>query len=120
MTNAQGTFRRRVLLVDGDVAFLQECSNALQTEGYEVLTAEDGFVALHTLRGAKPDVLITELNLPHMSGFELLSVVRTRFPAISVLAISGEYTAASLPNEVICDGFVQKGPSTCFEIVEWD
>ncbi len=116
--HVHGHFRRRILVVDGDAAFLQECSNALRREGYEVLTADDGFAALHVLRGAQPDVLISELNLPRMSGFELLSVVRTRFPSISVLAVSGEYTAASLPNEAICDAFVQKGPSTVFEVVE--
>ncbi len=111
-------FRRRILLVDGDSAFLQECSNGLAKERYEILTAQDGFDALHVLRGAQPDVLVSELNLPRMSGFELLSVVRTRFPAISVLAISNEYSAATLPHETICDAFLQKGPSTVFEVVE--
>lgn len=116
--HVDGHFRRRILLVDSDATFLQECTNELRNEGYEVLTADDGFTALHVLRGAKPDVLVTGLNLPRMSGFELLSVVRTRFPAISVLAVSGEYTAASVPNESICDAFIQKGPSTCFEVIE--
>ncbi len=116
--HVDGHFRRRILVVDGDATFLEECTDELRGEGHEVLTADDGFTALHVLRGAKPDVLVSELNLPRMSGFELLSVVRTRFPAISVLAVSGEYTAASLPNEVICDAFIQKGPSTCFEVVE--
>ncbi len=111
-------FRRRILVVDGDAAFLQECTNELRREGYEVLTADDGFAALHVLRGAQADVLVSELNLPRMSGFELLSVVRTRFPAISVLAVSDEYTAASVPSEAICDAFVQKGTSTVFEVVE--
>ncbi|HYL95447.1 MAG TPA: response regulator, partial [Terriglobales bacterium] len=66
------------------------CSDALQGEGFEVITARNGFEALNVLRGARPDVLITELNLPHMSGFELLSVVRRRFPLLSVIATSGE------------------------------
>jgi CheY-like chemotaxis protein len=113
-----GQFRRRILVVDGDTAFLRECLNALHPAGYEVLTAEDGFAALHALRGAQPDVLVSELNLPRMSGFELLSVVRTRFPSISVLAVSNEYTAASLPSEAVCDAFVQKGPNTVLEMVE--
>jgi len=42
-----------------------------------VLTAGDGFSALRILRGAQPDLIVTELDLQHMSGFELLSVVRT-------------------------------------------
>lgn len=115
---AAGQFPRRILLVDSDTDFLQVCSNALRRQGYEVLTAEDGFGALHILRGAQPDVLVTELNLPRMSGFELLSVIRSRFPAISVVALSGEYTVATLPNEAICDAFFPKDPNIRFELVE--
>lgn len=115
---ARQQFRRRVLLADSDTALLRACLHELRRKGYEVLTAEDGFAALHMLRGAQPDVLVAELNLPRMSGFELLSVVRTRFPAISVLALSSEYTAVTLPPEAICDAFLQKSSHTGFEVVE--
>jgi DNA-binding response OmpR family regulator len=105
-------------LADSDTALLQASSDELRREGYEVLTAEDGFAALHVLRGAQPDVLVAELNLPRMSGFELLSVVRTRFPAISVLAVSDEYTVVTLPPEAICDAFLEKTSHTASEVVE--
>ena len=111
-------FRRRTLLVDSDDPFLQVCSDLMRKQGYEVLTAADGFAALCALRGAYPDVLIAELNLAHMSGFELLSVVRTRFPHIAVIAISGEYTAVTVPNEAICDAFLEKGPNFHFDLIE--
>ena len=111
-------FRRRILLVDGDAAFVSKCSAAIGSRGYEVLTAKDGFDALRILRGAQPDLLITELNLQRMSGFELLSVVRTRFPGIAVIALSSEYTAVHLPNEAICDVFLSKGPNLDFELAE--
>jgi DNA-binding response OmpR family regulator len=111
-------FQRRVLLVDGDTGFLKACSKELRRQGYEILTAEDGFAAFHILRGAHPDVLVAELNLPRMSGFELLSVVRTRFPAISVVALSSEYTLVTLPHEAICDAFLPKSPNILFELVE--
>jgi len=115
---ADDQFRRRILLADSDTDFLQVCSNQLRRKGYDVLTAEDGFAALHALRGAQPDVLVAELNLPRMSGFELLSVVRKRFPAISVLALSDEYTAVTLPPEAICDTFLKKASGTAFEVAE--
>jgi CheY-like chemotaxis protein len=113
-----GQFKRRALLVDSDKSFLQVCSDKLRGQGYEVLTAEDGFAALHVLRGAQPDLLVAELNLPRMSGFELLSVVRTRFAMISVIAVSGEYTAVTVPPEAICDAFLEKTPNILFELVE--
>lgn len=85
--------------------------------GYEVLTATDGFAALQVLRGGQPDLLVTELNLQRMSGFELLSVVRSRFPGIGVIAVSSEYTAVTVPDEAICDTFLTKGPNLDFELV---
>lgn len=116
--DAGDQFRRRILLVDGDADFLQTCSNALREQGYEVLTAQDGFAALCALRGGYPDVLITELDLPHMSGFELLSVVRRRFPQIAVIALSGEFTPLTVPHEAICDAFLAKEPNLLFEVIE--
>jgi len=109
-------FRRRVLLVDGDDEFVRRCSAAIRSRSYEVLTARDGFEALKVLRGAQPDLLITELDLQRMSGFELLSVVRSRFPAVAVIALSGEYTAVNVPHQAICDAFLSKGPNLDFEL----
>ena len=111
-------FRRRVLLVHGDQKFLDECSAELRKRGHDVLMAREGFEALCVLRGAVPEVLISELDLPRMSGFELLSVVRTRFPQIAVIATSGVYTAHSLPVETTADAFVAEGPNMIFELIE--
>jgi CheY-like chemotaxis protein len=111
-------FRRRVLLVHGEQKILDECSAELRKRGYEVLTAREGFEALVVLRGAVPEVLISELDLPRMSGFELLSVVRTRFPQIAVIATSAAYTAHSLPIETTADAFVATGPNMVFELME--
>lgn len=111
-------FRRRILLVDSDRRFLKACAHTLRRKGYEVLIAEDGFAALVVLRGARPDMLITELTLPRMSGFELLSIVRTRFPNIAVIAMSDEYTPLTMPHEAVCDAFLAKGPNLNFELTE--
>ena len=86
----------------------------LRTHDYEVLTATDGFAALLVMRGGRPDVIIAELNLPRMSGFELLSIVRTRFPQVAVVAISDEYTPVTVPHQAICDAFVAKGANLDF------
>jgi CheY-like chemotaxis protein len=114
----QPEFRRRILLVDGNASFRNSCADVLRRQGYEVLTADDGFGALCILRGATPDVLITELDLPRMSGFELLSIVRTRFPLISVIVVSGEYTPLTTPHEAVCDAFLAKGPNVEFELIQ--
>ena len=55
-----------------------------------------------------PDVIISDLKMPNMSGFEFLSVVRRRFPHIPVIAISGDFNGHS-PAGLIADAFFTKG-----------
>jgi len=80
--------------------------------GFSVRTAEDGFVALQILREVLPDIILTDLRMPGMSGFELLSIVRRRFPHVPTIAISGEYVLASMPLGLLVDHFFQKGGYT--------
>src|ERR1700751_3727884 len=68
----------------------------LERRGFEARTAADGFAALVELRRSPPDILISDLRMPNMNGFELLSVVRRRFAHIPVIAISGELMALPL------------------------
>src|SRR5437588_1531025 len=84
--------------------------------GYDVVAAEDGFQALVQIRNTSPDVILSDLNMPRMSGFELLSVVRRRFPHILTIAMSGAYRDDELPPGVVADGFYSKGkhPETLF------
>lgn len=100
-------FKHRILVVDDDDRILHTSQAVLESKGYEVRTARDGFEALIELRSALPDVIITDLGMPNMSGFELLSVVRKRFPQISAIAISGQYAGGS--GGLIADAFFGKG-----------
>jgi hypothetical protein len=63
------------------------------------------------LRNDVPDILITDLNMPGMSGFELLAVVRRRFPSIHTIAMSGAFCGNEVPSGVAADAFYQKGSS---------
>jgi CheY-like chemotaxis protein len=101
-------FSYRVLVVDDDPRILEVSSLVFKKHGFEVRTAEDGFEALVELRGSMPDVIVSDLTMPNMSGFELLSVVRRRFPHIPVIAISGEFTGET-PVGLIADAFFTKG-----------
>jgi CheY-like chemotaxis protein len=92
----------------------------LQSRGYEVLCAEDGFDGLVALKRSLPDIIVSDLRMPNMSGFEFLSVVRRRFPSIPVIVISGEYNGSSVPESVLADAFFPKGrytPTQLFETI---
>ncbi len=112
------TFRHHILVVDDDEALLATTAEMLSREGYEVITAKDGFEALAALRVGEANILITDLRMPNMSGFELLAVVRKRFPAMGVIAVSGEFAPLTAPEGVLADRFLKKGENSTFELLE--
>jgi CheY-like chemotaxis protein len=99
----------QILVVDDDHSVRESVAMTLIAAGYVVVAAEDGFRALWQLRKKLPDVVLSDLDMPGMSGFELLSVVRRRFPQISTVAMSGAYVGDEIPSGVIADGFFAKG-----------
>jgi len=102
-------FDYRMLIVDDDAVFCEIADELFSSLGYTVRCADDGFEALAMMKQALPDIIICDLNLPRMSGFELLSTIRRRFPQIPVVAMSGEYVGTDLPTGVIADAYLQKG-----------
>jgi CheY-like chemotaxis protein len=103
------TFRFRVLFVDDEPPVRITGAAVLEAAGYEVLTAADGLEGLHALDEAQPDLIISDLRMPNMSGFEFLAVVRNRFPQIPTIALSGEYVTDNVPDGLLADTFFQKG-----------
>ena len=97
-----------LLVVDDDPAIRDVASGLLGDAGYSVITASDGVEALQVIGTAQPDLVITDLRMPHMSGFELLKILRERFPQLPVIAVSGEFTGDALPSGVIADVFLSK------------
>ena len=83
-----GQLSNRVLLVDDEPLIRKLISGYLVAAGYVVRTAVDGLDAIGKLRAGLPDLIISDLNMPRMSGLELLEVVRKRFPQIPVIVIS--------------------------------
>ncbi|HWR15463.1 MAG TPA: response regulator [Terriglobales bacterium] len=99
-----------ILVVDDEQSIRDSVALLLRASGYEVNTAIHGFDAILQLQKTTPDVIISDLNMPQMSGFEFLSVVRRRFPEIPVVAISGAYESGEqVPGGVIADAFYGKG-----------
>jgi len=98
-----------ILVVDDEASVRESLSMLLLSKGFKVSTAKDGFDALLQLRNISPDLITSDLNMPNMSGFEFLSVIRRRFPQIPVVAISGAYESGdSVPGGIIADAFHAK------------
>ncbi|MGA3263367.1 MAG: response regulator [Terracidiphilus sp.] len=103
--------KARLLIVDDEPLVRTSISQVLAEIGYGVRSAEDGFSALEELRREVPEILLSDLNMPGMTGYELLSVVRRRYPAIQTIAMSGSFCGDEAPSGVAADAFYQKGSS---------
>lgn len=110
-------FYPRVLLVNDEPLLLESLSAILGANGFVCRTAEDGFEALRCLRETAPDIIISDLRMPNMSGFELLAIVRRRFPQIAVIVISGEFAVNVKTSGLLMNAFFQQGAYTPEQLI---
>lgn len=69
--------RRKILVADDETHILNVLSMKFQNGGFDILTAEDGVDALAVTRAALPDLIITDYQMPRMSGLELCSLLES-------------------------------------------
>jgi two-component system phosphate regulon sensor histidine kinase PhoR len=88
-----------ILVVDDEKAIRDGCHRVLTGKGYEVVTAENGQIALDILSKGRIDIVLLDLKMPVMGGEEVLDVVRKTYPDIPVIIITGHGT---VDTAVIC------------------
>ena len=90
----------RILLVDDDDVARETLADMLAENGYHVVEAKTGRVAMDRLRRASFDLLITDLIMPEMDGLELIRAVRaqdTELPIIAMSAAGSQFGFDFLP-----------------------
>lgn len=102
---------RSIVIAEDNGILRSVLSEIFREYGWRVRSAEDGFAALQALVEELPAVLLSDLEMAGMSGFELLSIVRRRFPSIRVVAMSKAFDDSALPAGVAADAFYAKGGS---------
>lgn len=70
------TDNKRALIVEDSRTIASIVKHYLQLEGFEVLVAADGAVGLETARRERPRVIVTDLNMPGMSGLDMVRALR--------------------------------------------
>jgi two-component system, chemotaxis family, chemotaxis protein CheY len=87
-----GARRARVLIVDDDTATRELCKFNLQLAGMPVLEAVDGRNGLSRARYERPDLVLTDVDMPGLNGFELAEALRghERTRTIPLIFLSGE------------------------------
>ncbi|CAN5169903.1 hypothetical protein BH18ACT4_BH18ACT4_10580 [soil metagenome] len=79
----------RVLIVEDEPRIAEFVSRGLSSSGYDVVVAEDGEVGLFLARTESYDVVVLDLNLPGMTGLDVLAGVRADHPDIPVIMLTG-------------------------------
>jgi CheY-like chemotaxis protein len=107
-----------IVVVDDSQVLLSVLSEILKECGHSIRIASDGLEALAEIRYRAPDILLSDLNMPRMSGFELLSIVRRRYPRIKVIATSASFSGQSVPRGVAADAFYEKGATSVVRLLQ--
>jgi two-component system chemotaxis response regulator CheY len=90
------TVSRTILAVDDSISIRQMVKLALNSGGYEVISAEDGKDGLANARGCRADMVITDLNMPGMNGIELIREIRKlpSYVGVPIIFLTTESDAA--------------------------
>ena len=69
---------KKILVVDDEQPLVELLTANLEREGYEVISAGDGLTAIELAEHQKPDLILLDVNMPEMDGFETLSRLRKK------------------------------------------
>ena len=97
------------MVVDDDPEIRELISRTLNLEGYDVVTASDGNAALSVMQEQSPDLLILDIVMPQLDGFQLLKLIRRR-SNIPVIVLTAKCEAMILEESVAlgADDYLRK------------
>jgi len=101
----QGRTRSRVLVVDDEMLIANTIAAILNENGFEALAAFSGEEALATALTFRPDILLTDVLMPKMSGVELGMQLTKQLPEARILLFSGQAATMELMRKAEADGY---------------
>jgi DNA-binding response OmpR family regulator len=116
-----GQVRGTILIVEDEPGFRRIYRDLLEREGYTVSEAADGEKGLHAIQFDKPDLVLLDIVLPNMNGFEILKKVRseaaTQNTPIIIFSVLGDKDTIKKGLELGANDFAVKGFYTPGEIL---
>ena len=79
----------KILIVDDEEEIREFLTTFLKEQGYETLAAKEGIEALEKIQKENPNLILLDLNIPNLSGFEILDKIKRKEIKIPVLIFSG-------------------------------
>ncbi len=112
---------KKILIVDDEPIVRLSCKRILEPEGYEVDIASDGYEAMEKIKENLYDVIITDLKMPKMDGFEVLTWIKQNSSVSKIVIITG-YSTQEIAEKAISSGahrYIEKPftPETLLRIV---
>ena len=92
----------KIMLVDDEERFLSTTQKLLTKKGIDVVTATSGAEALNTLNHKHIHVVILDVKMPGMDGNETLKEIKSRFPLVEVIMLTGHATVESAIDGLKC------------------
>jgi CheY-like chemotaxis protein len=97
-----------ILVVDDDQAILQTVSDILTDEGYNVVTAENGAEALAVLEHTSPSLILLDMRMPHMDGWQFAKAFAATSRAIPIVVMTAAQDAYLWAREIAAAGYLAK------------
>lgn len=101
----------KVLVAEDDMIMLKTIEVRLKKDGYEVITAQDGRDALGKFETEAPDMIITDIMMPYMSGLEIIGAVKGKAGKVTpiiVLSTMGQENVVLEAFKLGADDFITK------------
>lgn len=105
----QTTNSKTILVVDDDQDLLELLAFVLSSEGYDVRTASDGLEALNVVEDKMPNLILLDMRMPVMDGWEFASEFHTRFDdGVPIVVVTAAENAEKRAEEIGASGWISK------------
>lgn len=112
----------KIMITEDDAALRDIYSSRFQAEGYDVVTASDGEEALSVAVKEKPDLIILDIMMPKISGFDTLDILRatpeTKGTKVIVMSALSQSADIEKGKSLGADEYLVKSQVTLSEVVE--
>ncbi len=101
---------KNILIIDDEEIIRMSCERALQLEGFQTSVASGGMEGLKIIKKGPCDLVLLDLKMPDMDGIEVLNKIKSSWPDINVIMISGYSTVDTAVQALRCgaDNFIPK------------